>query len=332
MVENSVESHQYQVVVVGSGPAGSVAAGELAKNGVSVLLVDGQPFPRDKTCGDGVPNGAHTIFESIPDLNKEIDGRFRQVDHILIGSPNGGEIRTELGGKNYVIPRLLLDDMIRNSAIQAGSEILTARVTDLIFDKGQVVGIKAENVGQTFEIESQLVIGADGATSTIARKLGVPKHPDNQSAVAVRAYLHGIEGNAFEFYLFNELQGYGWGFPVSNKNLNNVWNVGIGMRTDEFKKKGKKLEDMLGDFINILKRKGRLDPNYKLENVAQWHLPLAMRLQEHKIIFNGAALVGDAARLINPLTGGGISSGVESSAILAEVVIKLLQKNTGPIT
>jgi menaquinone-9 beta-reductase len=221
--------------------------------------------------------------------------------------------------------------LLRNLALKQGAETLTARVTDLIFDENKTIrGIVAKKGNNLYGIHAQVVIGADGATSTVARKLGLEKHPENQSAVAIRAYINGIKTeHAAEIYLWKAiLPGYAWVFPLEDGKAN----IGVGMRTDKYKETNSDLQNMLDSFVHTLRQKDRIEANFGISEIAQWPLPMAIKFQEQPLAFNGAVLIGDAARIINPITGGGINSGVESAMIAANVIIRLLQKTNDSLT
>jgi geranylgeranyl reductase family protein len=324
---------QRDVIVVGAGPSGAVTAAFLAQRGYDVLLLDRKGFPRDKICGDAVPaSGVELLFR----LGLEEDfyahverGEFYRVTQMLLVSPKGRDLITpfakrENGIDSYIAPRIYFDEMIQRHAVKSGAEFRVAQVKGPLVENGRVVGVEAKVNGRYQPICSKFVVGADGATSTIARTL---REPDDQyegkhRAIAIRAYLDDMEEipQTVEFYLYDDiLPGYAWIFPVGK----NTVNIGLGMRVDLFRKDEKNLDQMLARFMEIPAIKKRLLNGGELKNKATWQLNFGS--QRHKdYVFDGALLVGDAAGFVNPLTGGGIHNGMISGEMAAKTIHEAL--------
>ena len=329
------QERERDVIVVGAGPSGATAAATLAQKGYDVLLLDRYDFPRDKTCGDGIPAGAIEIMVRLgmgDKIKEAIDrGEFYLVDKLRIYSPKGKMIQASLkegdeGGRSYVAPRMYFDAVIQQQAVELGAEFKQGLVKGPLIENGRVVGVQAQLNGHIQDVRSKVVIGADGVTSSIARVLR-PKekqHVDSHRAVALRAYIHDIEENPHEveFYLYDEvLPGYAWIFNAGK----NMANIGLGMRLDVFRKKSYDLKKMLQDFLEMPPIKSRLKDGGKLEGVRTWQLNFGSqkRLQH---AFDGALLIGDAAGFINPLTGGGIHNGMISAGLAGQTIDDALQK------
>jgi geranylgeranyl reductase family protein len=320
---------------VGAGPAGSTTAVYLAQQGYDVLLLDRHQFPRDKTCGDAVPAGAIDTLTYLG-MGEKIQqavtrGELYPLESMLLVSPSGHELEAQFhkgaaGGDSYVAPRIYFDALIQAHAVESGAEFRQAQVIGPLQDNGRVVGVKVKDNGRTKEINSKIVIGADGVTSVITRTLRSKgnQHVDGHRAVALRAYIEGLEEipKQVEFYLYNQiLPGYAWIFPVGKNRAN----IGLGMRLDQFRSKKQSLEDMLDTFLNMPAIKKRLQPGWKLHDMATWQLNFGS--QKHlKHVYDGAILVGDAAGFINPLTGGGIHNAIISAKLAARTVHEGLQQ------
>ena len=205
-----------EVIVVGAGPSGSVTAIALRKLGHDVLLLDRQDFPRDKTCGDGIPAGAIEVLYSLGMEDKIRQAEFYPVNRILLSSPRGHVLEADLkpgvtGASSYVVPRMKFDALIQQHAVESGAEFRQAQVQEPILEDGKVVGVRAKLNGSVEEIRAKIVIGADGVTSAIARVLRSDKHEDGHRAVALRCYTEDLEvrPHEVEFYLYNDiLPGY----------------------------------------------------------------------------------------------------------------------------
>lgn len=325
-----MSEREWDVIVVGAGPAGATAATDLAQRGYDVLLLDRQKFPRDKTCGDAVPGGAIRIMHRLG-MAEKIDaavqrGEFYPIKKLLIVSPRGVSIETNLVDSDvdsYVAPRLYFDAVIQSQAVEAGADFRVAQVTEPIMEEGKVVGVRGRENGGSAEWRARLVIGADGATSVVARGLRPTEHPDLHSAVALRAYIEDIEElpHEVEFYLYKEiLPGYAWIFPTGDGRAN----VGLGMRLDKFRRVKGNLKGMLQHFLSLPAIKQRLKRGGQLTGIKTWQLTFGS-LKDTPRVFDGALLIGDAGAFINPLTGGGIHNSLLSAVIAAEVIDQALQ-------
>jgi geranylgeranyl reductase family protein len=319
-----------EVVVVGAGPSGSTAAMALAKRGHDVLMIDRKGFPRDKTCGDGIPAGAIEILYELgmKELIEAAD--FYPVDKLLLSSPSQHEVIANLhrgptGADSCIVPRYKFDDVIYHHAIDSGVDFCQAQVKESIIEDGKVKGVRVKVNGKLQDIRAKVVIGADGVTSVVARSLVDEKYEDNHRAVALRAYVEDFDvlPHTVEFYLYKKiLPGYAWIFPYGDGKAN----IGLGMRLDKFRKETNSLEDMLDVFMNIPAIKKRANGHTSLNDVAKWQLNFGSKWYVQRT-FDGAILIGDAAGLINPLTGGGIFNGLISATVAAEIIHEAICKN-----
>ncbi len=311
-----------EVVVVGAGPSGSVTAIALKKKGHDVLLLDRQDFPRDKTCGDGIPAGAIEILYSLGMEEKIKESKFYPVTRLLLSSPRDYVLEANLnkgvtGADSYVVPRMQFDALIQQHAVDSGAEFRQGQVKKILTENDKVVGVLARLNGKDEEIRAKVVVGADGVTSVVARELRPDKHEDGHRAIALRTYITDIDElpNEVEFYLYRGiLPGYAWIFP----NGDGQANLGLGMRLDKCRQQDKTLEDMVGIFLEMPVIKKRLRRGGELNDTAVWQLNFGS--QQMQRAYDGALLVGDAAGLINPLTGGGIHNGLQSALQAAEVI------------
>ena len=332
-------ANESEVIVVGAGPAGAMAATILAQKGRDVLLLDKEAFPRDKTCGDAVPSGAIEKMWKYGMKDKVetavARGEFYPLSGLMLVSPKGHELHAhftdgsngaQYGAASYVAPRMYFDHVIQRQAVESGAEFCQGQVKEPIVEDGKVVGVRARINGSVEEFRAKMVIGADGVTSTITRNLR-PKsnqHMDQHRAVAIRAYLDDIEEipGEVEFYMYDEiLPGYAWIFPLGNDKAN----IGLGMRLDNFRKHKLNLEKMLHNFLAMPAIKKRLKNGGQLHDVASWQLNFGSQ-KDLQTTFDGAILVGDAAGFINPLTGGGIHNSIISAELAANIVDDALAK------
>ena len=329
---------QRDVIVVGAGPSGAVTAAFLAQQGYDVLLLDRKGFPREKICGDAVPaSGVEMLFRLGLEAKVKAAaarGEFYPVTQMLLISPKGRDLiapfaKREDGLDSYIAPRIYFDEMIQQHAIESGAAFQVAQVKGPLLENGRVVGVEAKVNGRYQPIRSKIVVGADGATSVIARSLrgADDQYEDKHRAIAIRAYLDDMEEipQTVEFYLYDGiLPGYAWIFPIGKQSVN----IGLGMRLDLFRNQEKSLEQMLVEFMAFPDIKKRLLNESGLKNQATWQLNFGSK-QHKQYAFDGALLVGDAAGFVNPLTGGGIYNGMISGELAAKTIHEALTaKNT----
>lgn len=315
------------VIVVGAGPAGATTAIALARQGYQVLLLDRTAFPRDKTCGDAIPAGAIHLLQQLgmtTRISQAVErGQFYRIDHLRLVSPGGYVLDNDLRGdansaSSFVAPRLHFDAAIQQHAIDQGVEFCQANVLGPVMDGTRVIGVQANIAGRTVEKQARLVVGADGVTSVLARRLRRNQHNPKHRAVALRAYIDGIhtEPHQIEIFLSKQiLPGYGWIFPISDNRAN----IGVGMRLDKFRQSGLTLPDLLAIMVEMPGIRARLEKGWSLQGSKTWQLSFGSQ-KGIRSVFDGAILVGDAAGLINPLTGGGIENALISATLAAEIV------------
>ena len=298
---------EYDIVVVGAGPAGSIAAKFAAEQGVTVLMLEkdrdvGYPV----RCGEAVSMaGLEEFIEPDP---KWITTEITQFTFI---SPDKTVIDVPFEGKGCILERKIFDYELANQAAKVGTDILTrAYVNGLLFENEKVAGVKYEYRGEQKEIKAKLVIAADGVESRVGRWAGLKTHSDfrdMESGIQVTAAGIDVDPNTCYFYWGNVYapQGYLWVFPKGN----GVANIGLAITGDIGKKRS--ALSFLNEFME------NNYPNASILTQVVGGIPFTPTLE--KIVGPGIMLVGDAARQINPLSGGGIISGMIGGSIAGKV-------------
>ena len=320
----------HDVIVTGAGPAGSIAATVLARQGRRVLMLDRASFPRDKPCGDGIPPGTVAILHDLglgPALRA---ADFYRIDALRLVSARGRDWRLRFTPRREdagfcIARRVEFDDILFRHAMASGATFLRANVRAPLLENGFVAGVRAEADGTERELRARVVIGADGATSAMARTLVPHKPPEHHRAVAIRAYIDGLRTvpRTVEFHFGAPFApGYAWVFPLGPSAAN----VGVIVRTDRFKRRGVAIESLLHEFVESAELRDRGASVAALRDAATWQLMLAAP-GRFRGAFDGAVLVGDAARLIDALTGEGIHNAVVSAVAAGECVEHALAAN-----
>jgi digeranylgeranylglycerophospholipid reductase len=307
---------EYDIIVVGAGPAGSMAARFAAEQGVSVLMLEkdrdvGYPV----RCGEAISKSG--VEEFIPSDDKWIAAR---ISKFSFNAPDGTEVIIEFGEAGYVLERRIFDYELARTAAEAGTEILTrAYVNGLLFDPdGKVSGVKYEFNGEQKELKAKIVIAADGVESRVGRWAGLKTHidfRDMESAIQVTAANIPVKQDTLYFFFGKDVapNGYFWIFPKGH----NKANIGLGVSGIIGKKKS--AQSFLDDFMN------KHYPDAPILTRIAGGVPCSITLE--KISAPGIMLVGDAARQVNPLSGGGIASGMIGGSIAGKIAGEAVKSN-----
>ncbi|ASJ15855.1 digeranylgeranylglycerophospholipid reductase [Thermococcus chitonophagus] len=306
---------KYDVVVVGSGVAGPIVARNVAKAGFSVLLVDKKPaIGTPKQCAEGINVNIFKEFD-IP-----YDRRFinREIYGARIYSPSGytAELRyKEVSG--VILERKVFDKMLAYYAAKAGAEVLArTEVVDVLRDGGRIVGVKAKHEGEPLEIKADVIVAADGVESTVARKAGIntyaPPH-EFDSAYEYEMLIEGYDPDLIHLWFGNEIapRGYVWVFPKDEDRAN----VGIGINSDNEKTAKYYLDKWLKE--NNIPRNKILEVNVGL-------VPVGGFVRE--LVKDNVLVVGDAARQVNPVHGGGMYEAMKAATIAAKWIVEALKE------
>lgn len=300
--------NEYDVIVVGGGPAGSTAARMAAEGGASVCMLEkdrdiGYPV----RCGEAV--GELGLRQFVEPRQNWIAAKI--TDFGLI-APNGTRIFTPFSDKfGYILHRRIFDYDLAKLAAARGVEITTkCYVRDLIIENGYVCGVVADTLDVRKEIRCKIVIGADGVESRIGRWAGIRtqvKMKDMETCVQYGVANIRLDPKRIDFYVGNEYApgGYLWVFPKGSRSAN----IGLGINGRFAKNRSPKdyLEKFIQDHF----------PNASVLTTTCGGVPCAKPIKDP--VRNGLILVGDAAHHVNPMTGGGIISGMKAGWIGGQI-------------
>ena len=314
-------SQQHDVIIIGAGPGGSSAAYFLANKGINVLLLDRSTFPRDKTCGDGLTPRCVAMLDEIGVLS-EVEKVSHRINSARIFSPNGKSVETRLKphGKipDYMLvsPRYLLDNILCRQAIKHGAHFVgDTKVIDIQQHESSVT-VVAKQLQQEVRFEAKIAIIATGASLGLLKKTGfIDTIP--APIIAARAYYDGVEGisDSFDFHFDGvDLPGYGWVFPLGEGRAN------IGLGYIPVGKTGVKrnIKKMLRNFVGRPAFHDMLSSATPTTEFKSY--PIRTDFSTAITHRNRTILVGEAAGMVNPLTGEGIDYALESGKIAAQHV------------
>ena len=308
--------NKYDVVVVGGGPAGSMAAWEAAKEGVSVCMLEkdrdiGYPV----RCGEAAGESGLRQFVEIED-----SWIAEKITSVKLVSPNLTSVDIDFAAETgYILNRRIFDYDLSRYAANAGAEVYTkAYVKNVLANNGEVNGVVLDYLGEEKQIQAKIVIGADGLTSRVGRWAGLKtlvRMKDMESAVQYSVANVDIEPNKMIMYVgMNHAPGgYIWVFPKGKKFAN----IGIGISGKYSKHKS--AQKYLDEFME------REYPDAAILTTMCGGVPCAKPME--KPVADGIMLVGDAAHQINPMTGGGIVAGMKGGWIAGQVAAEAIKKN-----
>jgi geranylgeranyl reductase family protein len=299
----------FDVAVVGAGPAGTAAAITAAAHGLRAVCLDRATFPRDKTCGDGLTANALRLLERLGIARADLD--LTPVTKTVLVTPNGHQIELPMatdGWHGAVVRRVELDAALvglarrRGVEVREGCEVETVEVHD--------DGVRLDNVF------ARHVIAADGHWSPVRRALEPDTPRDLGEWHAVRQYFEGVADNrlfvAFEPDL---LPGYAWVFPLGDGRAN----VGYGvLRSDG--RTGRELKALWPELLERPTIRAILGPDARpIDSVRAWPIPTryspARMMHGERVLF-----AGDAAGVVDPMTGEGIAQAIETGMLAADAI------------
>ncbi len=306
----------YDVVVIGAGPGGSLAAKTCAERGLSVLLVEKrQEIGAPVRCAEGIGK---------KDLQKfvEVDKKFiaAEVVGAKIYAPDGTEITLteEMAGNEvgYVLERKIFDRHLARLAAKAGADVIVKTTAIGMERTKDSVKVKLRRMGEEFEVGCKIVIGADGVESRVGKWAGIDTTLKlNEIESCVQYLMTGIDFDPeyCHFWFGSNIApgGYVWLFPKGNNSAN----VGIGVMPSLAKRSPK---EYLDEFVE------RNYSNGKIVEVVAGAVPVKGEIET--AVADNVMLVGDAARHADPITGGGIANAMKAGYYAGIVAAEAIQK------
>ncbi len=305
----------YDVVVIGAGPAGSVAARRAAEGGLSVLLIEKrQEIGAPVRCAEAI--GADLCRPFI-----EPDGRWidATVDTFTIHNSQGVGVKVPPAEPTLVVNRKVFDFQLALVASRAGAQVRTSTAAvGLVIEDGVVCGVRVESLGRAETIRARLVVAADGTESQAARWAGLKTVPPLADYyLGIEFLLGGTDGkvdpHGCEYHLNHALApgGYLWVFPKGEDTAN----VGLVITADRSNQ-----ECALAFLEKFVAARF---PETSILAVIAGGIPITGALK--KMVVDGLLVVGDAAHQADPLTAGGINLGMIAADLAMSVAVPAVQ-------
>lgn len=318
------------VIVVGGGPAGCSAAIHLARSGREVVLVDKASFPRDKCCGDGLTTSALRQLESLG-LEPSSVPSWRVITHTTWCSPSGYSIDLEVPSSDGVriatARRTDLDAALLALARSAGVRVLESHMVSGVASSNDGVAVTAtDGNSQQVTLAAPFVVAADGMWSTVRKLTGAERAGRYLGDIhAFRQYFTDVDGPAADrlWVTFEPdlLPAYFWSFPSGDGCVN----AGFGLDR-RFMKNAGWMKQLWPELLNRPHIREMLGPNAKPESAHKaWPIPASIKLEELSTLAGRVLFAGDAARVVDPLTGEGIGQALETGALAATAILRSVE-------
>jgi len=308
----------HDLIVVGGGPAGATCARKAAQLGMDVLLIEKANHPRRKACGGGL---TRRVTDSLDfDFSSVVE---QEQCGLRLFSPSGlavEEIRDELTG--YTVRREDFDHLLLQKAEEAGAEVIQGVAVLDVMEDSSDVRVFTDDKSHS----ANIVVGADGVNSTIARRSRIfPRWENDQIGLCIEASVpmdpsdimrisrksDGGDRVLIEIYFGALVHGYAWAFPKKNE-----FSLGIGVLVSE-------MHDLKGAWQRFVSSfENRYEVKVDLSDQTTMRVPLGGPIEN--TCSKRIMLIGDAAGFVAPATGEGIYYAIESGKIAAEVSNKLV--------
>jgi geranylgeranyl reductase family protein len=324
----------YDLIIAGAGPAGCSAALHAVRRGLRPLLLDKGKFPREKPCGDALSSSSLAQLEELGLLGRLLETPHVRVNRVTYVAPSGVSATVPLAKVDPGLPvnsilcrRVVLDDMLLEAAKEKLEVIDWCEVQD-ISPKAQdggpgLVHVRAEKGGRrSLSFTAPALIGADGANSLVARRMGFPRYPEHRKVTASGYFrqVTGTVGLLEVYFLPKLLPGFFWLYPTES----GMTNAGFSISLDGLRRKNIKPLDALKLALDHPLLKERFEHCLPMGRLAVRVLPTGDTM--HRIHMPGVALAGDAAGLIHPCSCEGISHALLSGRLAAQSIAQALNE------
>lgn len=332
-------SEKFPVAIVGAGPAGLTASYFLSRHQIPHVVVEKSSFPKDKICGDALSGKVVDLLKKMDPSwvdEMEMDPRgFLGSYGVRFVAPNGKELDIPFKqalddlphAPGFLSKRMVFDDWLYNRVQSPYATFLQDTQVESVTRATDHITLHLNSSGFTTILHAELVIGAEGDRSVVAKHLGKKRKDNRHYCAGLRMYAKGVTGfhekNFIELHFMKEvLPGYIWIFPLPNGEAN----IGVGMLSEVVSRKRINLKNLLEKTLRehpVLKERFRQAT--LIDQPRGWGLPLGS--VKRSLSGDRYLLTGDAGSLIDPFTGEGIGNAMISGRLAAQTAVHAITQN-----
>lgn len=318
----------YDVIIVGAGPAGSSAAIRLAENGVRVLVLEEKRMPREKLCGEFITPESFPTLKRLAVFDRILAAGAQKITRLCLVASGGNMVHMPVADMSYEaawamsLSRARFDHILFDRARELGATCLEGvAVKQPLYENSKPCGIEALSLadGKTVSFNAPLVIDASGRNSRLLLSRNERIAGERGSRLyALKAHLRGVEGIEEQVELFFFPQGYGGLSRIEGGQINLCFIAGERTFRDTGGDAGLVVER------SIMKNRLARERLANSEVVGKWHSVGPLTFGKRRLSQGGVIAVGDASGMIDPFTGTGIQIALRTGEIAAESILEVL--------
>ena len=333
-----MSTKDFDVVIMGGGPAGATLASLLVKDGWSVLVLEKDIHPRDHV-GEALTPSTNVIFEQIGFLDKMEAAGFVHKPGVVWTTPTAPPgkfvwVRTSefpFPGAprpySFNVERDAFDAMLLRHAHELGARVLQGvGAREVLFEGDRAVGVRAAVTdGWTHDVRARIVVDATGRRCMLASQLGLRRKDPSFNQYGIYSWFRNVAQprEGFEGYLYLHFLGleraWAWQIPMRN----GVWSIGIVTEKEDFQKSGRTHEEFFNELVS--KNRTLREALEGAERVRPWEIEADYTYRNDTITGGGWLLVGDALRFIDPIFSTGVDVAVYSALHASEAIGSVLR-------